>query len=372
MVVCAAMAVTGCGNRETKEALQRATSLADQKQYQDAKDVLVEALRAREAKIRADAPAPSDQTAADTLTKKVQVDSEILKLERAQIPIYLHLGRADLASAVYADILVGNPGDTVVYDTLHDSDPAVRTGAVRVLGLTGDPASIDTLVGCTRDTEKEVRRAAVAALGQIKDARVVDPLIAALKDSYWFVRSDAADALGRRGDARAIPPLLDLVADPDSTTESSAENALLLLCKAPGASTDVFAARLTDPNTKIVRISAVCLAILKDTRSIPILTQMTTSDDVQTRLNAVKALGQTGDASVIPTLRQTLKDPDVNMRGWSIIGLGNLKDQGSVAALRVIAANPQEPATIRNAATAAVGHITGEDASAPPPAPAGP
>src|ERR1019366_7524049 len=84
LVAGTAVILAGCGNKETKEALQKAGALEDQKQYQDANNVLVEALRARETKIRADAGAPPDQAASDVLNKKVQSDPEILKLERGQ------------------------------------------------------------------------------------------------------------------------------------------------------------------------------------------------------------------------------------------------------------------------------------------------
>jgi HEAT repeat protein len=357
--------LSGCGNKETKEALQNATALEDQKQYQDANDVLVEALRKREAKIRGDAGAPADQAASDALLKSVQSDPEILKLERAQIPLYLHLERADLASAVYADILTGNPADTVVFDLLHDKDPVIRTGAVRILGLAGHPDSIDALAGAAKDQDQDVRRAALAALGSIKDPRTVAPLIDGLKDSYWFARSEAANALGQEHDARAVKPLLDAVGDSDTTVQSSAETALLFLSKEPGAaaSPDDLAGRLNDPNPKVVLTSAVCLAMLKDPRSIPVLLKLLDSPDLTTRLDAVKGLGETGDPSVIPTLRQTLKDPDVNMRGWSIIGLGNLKDQGSLPDLQAIAADAAEPSTIRAAAEAAINHISPSPAS---------
>jgi HEAT repeat protein len=296
----------------------------------------------------------------------VQSDSEILKLERGQIPLYLHLERADLASAVYTDILTGSPDDTVVYDLLHDKDPLIRTGAARILGLTGKPEEIEALVEATKDPDQDVRRSAVAALGSIKDPRTVEPLIAALKDSYWFARSEAANALGQEHDGRAVKPLLDAVADSDSTVESSAETALLFLCKGSGApaSPDDLAGRLNDPNPKVVQISAVCLAILKDARAVPVLLKLISSPDLTTRLNAVKGLGETGDPSVIPALRQTLKDPDVNMRGWSIIGLGYLKDQGSLADLRAIAADASQPPSIKAAAQAAINHI------APPTTPA--
>jgi len=276
--------------------------------------------------------------------------------------------RADMASAVYADILTGNPGDSVVYDLLHDNDPLIRTGAVRILGLMAKPEDIDALVGATKDPDKDVRRAAVAALGSIKDPRTVEPLIDALKDSYWFARSEAANALGQEHDGRAVKPLLDTVADPDSTVEGSAETALLLLCQEPGAPAppDDLAGRLNDPNPKVVLISAVCLALLKDSRSVPVLMKLVASNDLTTRLDAVKGLGEAGDPSALPILRQTLKNSDVNMRGWSIIGLGNLKDQDSLADLQALAADETQPATIRAAAQAAVNKITGQTSASAP------
>jgi HEAT repeat protein len=368
LITCTTLALAGCGNKETKEALTKANDLETQNRYQDANDILVAALRAREAKIRGSATSAASQADADAQAKKIQSDSEILKLERAQIPIYLHLNRADLASAVYSDILGGHPGDTVVYDLVTDKDVAIRTGAVRILGLAAQPDSINALVTATHDSDKDVRRAAVAALGSIKDPRCVQPLIDALKDSYWFVRSDAAEALGREQDLRAVKPLLDTVTDSDDSAESSAENALLLLCGVHGISADDFAARINDPNPKIVMISTVCLALLHDPRAVPVLEKLAASPDKGTRLHSVKALGETGDQTVIPTLRQTLKDPDGDVRGWSIIGLDKLKDLGSVAALQAMAADPNELPRVRSFAGAAAARISGtaQPQNAPP------
>jgi HEAT repeat protein len=363
--------LAGCGNKETKEAMQKASALQDQKQYSDANKVLIDALQAREAQIRAETTPPTDQATSDALSKKVQADPEILKMEKAQIPLYLYMDRADKASAVYTDIVTGHPGDTVVYDLLHDKDPIVRAGAARVLGLVGKPEVIDALAAATKDPDQDVRRAAVASLGAIKDPRTIDPLIAALKDPYWFARSEAANALGQERDGRAVKPLLDAVSDSDSSVVTSAGTSLLFLCKGPGspASPEDFVPRLNDPNPKIVLLSAVCLSMLRDARAIPVLMKLLTSSDQTTRLDAVKGLGEIGDPSVIPTLRQTLKDPDVNMRGLSIIGLGNLKDVDSLADLRAIATDDTQPPSIKAAAEAAINHIVG-----PPPAstPGGP
>ena len=362
------MALAGCGNKETKEALQKASVLEDEKQYEDANTVLIDALEARETKIRAGLSAPTDPDAADALTKKVQSDPEILKMERAQITIYLRLEREDKASAVYSDVLAGHPGDPTVPDMLHDKDPKIRAGAVRVLGLVGKPESIPPLAGATKDEDQDVRRAAVAALGTIKNPAAVDPLLAALKDSYWFVRSEAATSLGLEHDPRAIKPLIDTVADADSNVESSAESALLQLCQTTGTPPDQFVSRLGDSNPKIVMVSAICLVLLKDPRAVPVLTTLTASSDLTIRLEALKGLGETGDPSVLPTLRQSLTDPDVNVKGWSIIGLGKLKDHASLTALQAMAADAQQTPNIRAAASAAVEHITGiPNAPAAPP-----
>ena len=370
LMVGIAILLVGCGNKETKEALEKSNALEAQKQYFDANTILVDALQAREAKIRADAGTPADSAATDALSKKVSADPEILRMERAQIPLYLHLERADMASAVYTDILGGSPGDTIVYDLLHDPDAVIRMGAVRILGLEAKPDAINALTAALKDADQNVRRAAVVALGAIKDTGSVEPLIGALKDSYWDARSEAANALGLENDGRAIKPLLDAVGDSDSTVRTSAETALLFLCNKPSSSmpADDFATRLNDPNPKLVVISAVCLALLKDPRAVPVLLKLVDSTDPTARLDAIKGLGETGDPSVIPILRQTLKDPDVNMRGWSIIGLGSLKDQASLPDLQAISADTTQPASIRNAALASISKITGQ-----PPAPsAGP
>jgi HEAT repeat protein len=360
-----AATLAGCGNRETREALQKAGDLEKQQQFQAADEVLVAAERAREAELRNKAPDTSSQAgsddrqiAVDDLTKKVQADPEILKMERAQIPLYLHWGRPDLASAVYADILAGAPDDTSVYPLVKDADPAIRAGAIRVLGLAGKPSAISTLTDATKDSDQDVRRAAVAALGTIKDPAAVPPLLDALKDSYWFVRSDAASALGNEGDPRAVKPLLDLVADSDSTVESSAENALVSLATHHD-SPDDFAARLSDPNPRISNIAIICLALEKDPRAMPLLIKNAASPDTATRLQAIKALGETGDPSAIPILRQGLTDANVNIRGWSIIGLGKLNDTDSVATIKAIAADSTQPASIQAAANAVVNHLTG-------------
>jgi len=366
----ALLALAACSTRETKEALAQADKLSSQQKYEDANEVLIDALRARETKIRADIEPPTQQADIDALTKKVQADPEILKMERAQIPLYLQLDRADLASAVYADIIAGHPGDSVLNHLLKSTDAKIRTNAARTMGLTGSVDEVDPLIAAVADVDSNVRSEAVASLGLIQSPKAVPTLIHALNDSYWLVRSEAADALGHEKDVSAVAPLLDTVSDPDTNVASSAETALVTLTQAKGVTADMFAAHLSDANPKVVMISAICLAVMKDPRATPVLIKLAASPDVSTRLHAVKGLGETGDPAVIPTLRQTLHDPEVNVRGWSIIGLDNLKDTGSIPALTALSTDQTQTPRIREFAAGAVSHLTSQTAPATTPAPA--
>lgn len=365
LIACGTLILAACGNKETKEALAKTSDLEKQHQFADANTVLVDALQAREAKIRAAAGNPSDPAAADALKKKVQSDSEILKLERAWVKLYLQWGRTDMAASVYDDVLVGDADDTSLIDLVQDPDKTIHKPAVQVLSLVADPKSpnfdkiIDALVAVARDSDPEVRAAAVDTLGATKDPRVFQPVVAELKDPDWNVRFEVVDALSQLHDERAIAPLLDAAGDSDKTVSKSAHDNLESMVTADNtvAKPDDFAPRLNDPNPMVVMSAAECLGLLRDKRAVPVLMKLVTSPDQDVRLNAVKGLGEAGDRSALPTLRQMLNDPDLNMRGWSIIGLGKLKDEDSLMDLEHIATDDSQPSNIRAAAAASVDEI---------------
>ncbi len=369
MLASIASLLAGCGNKETRAALDHARDLQSKQDYREANQVLVDALQVRENKIRAAAGTPTDAVSAAAVRMKVQGDSEILRLERAQLPLYLYMERADMASAVDSDLVAGDPQDRTVVDLLGSKETVLRIGAVHVLGLMADPKSIDAIASAAKDSDQDVRRAAVASLSGIKDARAVPPLIAALKDSYWFARSEAAGGLAIQRDPRAIQPLLDAVADSDPSVQSSVESALVQLAQPPNAVAKAsdFAPSLTSPIPRIQLVAAICLAIQHDPRAVPVLLRLAGAADQQTRLEAVEGLGDTGDPSVLPTLRQDLKDPDVNMRGWSIIGLAKLKDADSIIDLQDIALDEKQPQNIRTTASDAIVRIKKATGEAPDP-----
>jgi HEAT repeat protein len=360
-----AMTLAACGNKQTKDALDKATDLEKRQQFDEANIILVNALQDREAKITAAAGNPTDPAAVEALKKKVQSDSEILKMERAWVGLYLQWNRTETAVSVYGDILAGDPDDTSMSDFLRDPDKDIRKRAVEVLGLAADPKSpnlgktIDTLTSALKDSDATVRAAAIDALGATKDPRVFQPVVDELKDSDWNVRFEVIDTLSRIHDERVIAPLLNAAGDSDKTVRNSAHENLEGIASTDGtfAKPDDFVPRLNDPNPDIQMTAAECLGLLRDSRAVPVLMKLVTSSDPEVKLNAIKGLGEAGDRSALPALRPLINDPDLNMRGWSIVGLGKLRDEDSLIDLEHIATDDAQPSTIREAAAASVEEI---------------
>jgi HEAT repeat protein len=353
LMACGAMTLVACGNKETKEALDKSSDLEKQQQFADANTVLVDALQAREAKIKGAADTPTDQPALDALKKKV--------------PLYLKWNRTDMAASVYGDILAGDPDDTSMYDFLNDPDKDIRKRAVEVLGLAADPKSpnlsktIGTLITALKDSDASVRAAAVDALGATKNPSVFQPVADELKDSDWNVRFEVVDSLSQIHDERVIAPLLNAAGDSDKTVRGSAHDNLESIASAQDtfAKPDDFAPHLNDPNPGIAMTAAECLGLLRDPRAVPVLMKLVTSSDPDVKLNAVKGLGEAGNRTALPALRQLLDDPDLNMRGWAIIGLGKLKDEDSLIDLEHIANDDAQSPAIRQAAEASIEEIRG-------------
>ena len=65
---------------------------------------------------------------------------------------------------------------------LEDSDAAVRTQAVGVVGYLKSEEALPALIAMTRDTDSGVRRAAVGALGFSRTARAVEALTEAFRE----------------------------------------------------------------------------------------------------------------------------------------------------------------------------------------------
>jgi HEAT repeat protein/cyclophilin family peptidyl-prolyl cis-trans isomerase len=102
---------------------------------------------------------------------------------------------------------------------LADPEARVRRRAALAIGRVGLSDGVAPLEGLLADQEPEVRQMAAFALGLIGDKSAVPSLINALKDPSLLVQGSAAQALGLIGDVRAADPIGALVA---ATVQSGA------------------------------------------------------------------------------------------------------------------------------------------------------
>jgi HEAT repeat protein len=96
----------------------------------------------------------------------------------------------------------------VLQARLGDPDRSVAAAAAELLGLTGSPQAVASLVPLLRDASPFVREAALAGLGEIGGREICRPAMPALKDESVGVRAAAARAIGVGGDSSATTVLV--------------------------------------------------------------------------------------------------------------------------------------------------------------------
>lgn len=149
--------------------------------------------------------------------------------------------------------------DPIIFD-LRDEDPAVRSQAATVLGLSGNPMVVEYLMSTLAfDEDLQVKRSAAIGLGNLGHPSALQPLLMALQSKDDELRTYAAEAvakidsddsvelllialqgsasmqlgaleaLARIGDQRALEPLEALVPSTDPAVEAMRQHALATL-----------------------------------------------------------------------------------------------------------------------------------------------
>jgi HEAT repeat protein len=211
---------------------------------------------------------------------------------------------------------------------LHDSDRAVRDAAIGALLAIGEPA-VTPLGACLSDPELTVQELASSILANIADARVLAPLVKALKSPDWIVRMHAAKALGRIQDSGAVAPLVPLLQDKVKAVREETSTALAAIGE---ASLSSLLAALTHAEW-LVRLHAVeALGKTKLLEAVdPLLSVLFNDRDRAVREDAVRALGQIGDARAVEFLITAMKEP--GLRPLAVEALGRIGDRRAVPVL---------------------------------------
>ena len=211
---------------------------------------------------------------------------------------------------------------------LRDNDRAVRDAATGALLAIGEPAVL-ALGACLSDPLLTVQELASSVLASIADPRVFTQLMAALASPDWIVRMHAAKALGRIHDPEAVGPLLPLLQDKVKAVREEASSALAAIGE---ASLPSLLSALTHREW-LVRLHAVEALGKTGLPGVvdPLLSVIFNDQDRAVREDAVRALGQIGDARAVEFLVLVMKEQ--GLRPLAIEALGRIGDRRAVPVL---------------------------------------
>ena len=218
--------------------------------------------------------------------------------------------------------------------TLDHYDPAVRSGAARVIARLRAAGTGDALIKAVNDSQKEVRFAAMRALGAIHEERALGALTeqlayykkgegawsaldalarigapastpifrARLQDKDPYIRRAAAEGIGRAGDAESAAALEGLSTDESAMVRLAAAFALQKLGRDE-------VARIVDlMNASKVVPQAQEYLVELGSGIVPLLVPRLQEPDQVTRAAIADVLGVIGDPATVPALQAAAQD----------------------------------------------------------------
>lgn len=233
---------------------------------------------------------------------------------------------------------------TPLVSLLRDGDRSVREAAVNALRAIGTPA-VEALGACLTEGELAVQEAAAAILASIGDERVLSPLLSALNSRDWIVRMHAAQALGRVRNTETVEALIPLLQDKVKAVREETATALAAI----GDAAIPCLVQALKHEDWLVRLHAVeSLGKARSPRAVePLLSVLFNDCDSAVREDAVRALGDIGDASAVDHLCMAMREP--GLRTVAVESLGRIGNPCVVPVLIDIVMSTPAPEATRTA-----------------------
>ncbi len=208
---------------------------------------------------------------------------------------------------------------------MSDPDPAVRRVAADILSNLNVPEATPTLVDALADGNVDVRVAVLPALARLNVTSAWDNVVACLSDSEAEVRTQAVSTLRRLAKGSTnfpmhVQPLLD------------------------------------DPMPSVRAMAAVSLlAAGPHNRAEETLLKMSTADDTDSRVEAIKGFGAWGSSAAYDPTIAALDDPQPAVRRAAASALAHIDDGRAPETL--VRALSDDDQSVREAVAASIGTI---------------
>jgi aminopeptidase N len=194
----------------------------------------------------------------------------------------------------------------------------VRAESASALGKVRARECFDALKNARQTAHPKVRRAVVEALGNFRTTESMEAIKpVALRDDSYLVESEAARALGRTRQVAAFDVLVDLLERPSwfDVVRAGAIDGLAALRDDRAVPHLTSRVRYGHPPRARRAATMAIPKLASDRKAREAIEQLLEDGDPLLRIDAVRALGELGDAKARPALRDRLEtDLDARVR----------------------------------------------------------
>lgn len=239
---------------------------------------------------------------------------------------YLHTAENLIAAGDHT-----HPGKMLRRLLTPENSVAVRAAALDAYAVDQKERSVPLIVQNLSAPDGILRRAALSAVIAAPGHRATLELAKQLKSVPNDVKPDLLAALASRGDAAGLSdPVNKLAADPDPAIRKAAVLGLGKLGNS--SSVALLAPMLKDMDSR--RDALQALGQLNGPGVVPAMVQSASTGDPEVRSALLTVLAQRGQAEALPAFRAALSDPDAKVRRAGVTGLsalGTLEDMKPLA-----------------------------------------
>lgn len=235
-----------------------------------------------------------------------------------------------------------------------------KFNAAGLLGEIGNPESISALSAALDDSEKRITKSAKFALRKV-DREDRHILIFGMIHREEAFRGWALKALGEIGNSEALPPIIRAL----NYSDWFRDNAAIILGKMNKKQALALPSLISIlyDSEKSVRFWGVkALGEIGVGNSETIQALITALNDVETRNNAVEALGKINNSAVVSALIETIKNSDGDFRSYAAVALSKITNPDAVPVLIEAVNHSAFHVYIRYFAAEALGNIGNPEA----------